>query len=654
MSRIMIIDDAPIITQPIEAALKREGYETVTAANGQEALQEIANARPDLILLDLAMPVMDGITFLKQLRKNSSTRDIPVIMLTAIADKPRVIQAAQLGVRSYLLKSRFSLTEMLDQIAQHLERAGGQAASAPKTQAKTSPSLANASNQAAPAAGAVAASSAAATSEPAPESVQPAVSATPAGTSSGAAPNAPPGAPEAAAGEPNLPSPDEYMKDDPVEALKALKPLMTRSEVMDRIEGAGELKGLSPAVTQVLKLTGNARCSIEQVAKAISQDHGIALKVLKLANSAVYTRGEPVDSVHTAVTRIGLGQIRQTVLNLAVIDQFNADGLCPEIEVGQFWEHAIATGLIAAEIGHALEMKDVDAAFTMGLIHDVGRLYFATQFGEVYAHVIKVARDLELPLEVVEQRLMLYNHADVMDRVLHSWKFPKQLINPIVFHHLSAGNVRRNAPRQLEEVAILGLANRLAHAMMLGSSGNEVIYPTEDICDLLKIGPEVIERIVGITREETDKVKFTLLASSNAANWPQLRQVHREALTQPMNPVFISALPQFDAYRIFCEELTVPQEGAAPNLGVLHLTSARDRVPLTSAFRKAEQEAGVSNLPLLILSPAGKIVPENALLSGRAYELLATPCAITKFIAAANRLLGGAGTSTESAPSQAA
>lgn len=607
MSTILVVEDSAIVRQPIEAALENSGYETRSAENGVEGLQQAAECSPDLILLDLALPEMDGIAMLKALRESEHAAGkppVPVIILTAVAEKAQVLAAVQLGISGYLLKSRFSLKELLEIIRKTLS-AGPTEASADCPPGITDTNETNAT----------------VVTEEAPSPIS---------------------HPVQVATECNQTSEDAH-------DLSSLKPLLTRSQVTEHLDACAEMKGLSPAVSQVLKLTGNNRCSIEQVARAISQDHAIALKVLKLANSAVYTRGEPVDSVQLAVSRIGLGQIRQTVLNISVIDQFSVKS--GPIDFGQFWEHAVATGVIAAEITRRRNdgsEKDVDAAFTMGLLHDVGRMYFAEQFSDEYAKVVETASQLQLPMEQVESRMLLLNHADIMDRVLHSWKFPKQLINPIVYHHLSAGNIRRNAPRQIEEVAALGLANRLAHALMLGSSGNEAIYPTEDLCQLLKLEPDVLDALaapVDGVRDESDKVKFALLMNSpGGVNWPQLRQVHRDELREPLRPLYVSMSPHYDGVRIFIEQmhddLRASSDDSMPNLGVMHIASARDRVALTTAYKAAEHDAGVSGLPLLILSPAGKLLPENSLLSGRQYEQLATPFVISRFVAAVNRLIG--------------
>ena len=75
---IMVVDDAPIFREPIAASLQCAGYRTVTACNGQAAFDKIQQKAPRLILLDVAMPVMDGITFLSLLCDDPETRDLPV------------------------------------------------------------------------------------------------------------------------------------------------------------------------------------------------------------------------------------------------------------------------------------------------------------------------------------------------------------------------------------------------------------------------------------------------------------------------------------------------------------------------------------------------------------------------------------------------
>jgi len=617
MAKILIVEDHAVIREPIEVALDSAGFETVAVSNGAKGLTAFAEHRPDMVLLDLAMPEMDGLTMLRALRAMPGGRDVPVIILSAISDKNKIVQAAALGIAGYVLKSRFSLRELLTLIRDNLPDAGKVESNVPQ-RAAANADVANA------AASPVQVSEPRQDSEPASQDdsldersalVTPAEGSTEAEGALGASGR---------------------------EQLRAVSPVSTRNEIMKQLGVVTELKGFSPAVSEVLRLTSSPRCSMESVSRAISRDHGLALKILKLANSAVYTRGEPVDAVAKAVLRIGLGQIREVVLNLAVIDKF-ADAAAGEyIDVGQFWEHAIATGIIAAELARVRNEKEVDAAFTAGLLHDVGRLLMLEALQEKYTAVLECADRLRLPTEQVEQHMLGLQHAEVMEYTLKSWKFSKQLVTPVVLHHLSAGNIRTTAPQQVHEVATIALANRLAHALLLGHAGNQQIYPTEDLCELLRLESSVIEHIESLAPDETVKMKFALLAVSAQPNWAQLSVIHRDAIGTDFVPLYVSEAPALDAHRIFCDVLSMQSNDDTvlqANVGVISIRNGRDVDALWTRFQNAEKKAGAEKLPVIFISPTGKIAPPAPMTAGRRVVQLATPFAVKRFVEIVKSLL---------------
>ena len=120
MPTILVVDDALICREPIAASLRLAGFKTLCAGNGQEALRILQNERPDLILLDIAMPVMDGITTLRKIRAIPQLANLPVIMLTAATDQRYMEQAAPLRPSEYMLKSHFSLPDLLTRVTRHL------------------------------------------------------------------------------------------------------------------------------------------------------------------------------------------------------------------------------------------------------------------------------------------------------------------------------------------------------------------------------------------------------------------------------------------------------------------------------------------------------------------------------------------------------
>ena len=120
MSLILVVDDAAAVREPIAAALRLAGYRTATAVDGKQALVAVLKEKPDLILLDLAMPVMDGMEYLAALRALPWTASTPVIVLSAGADRELVSRAAKFQVKDYLLKSALSLPELLKRVKQHV------------------------------------------------------------------------------------------------------------------------------------------------------------------------------------------------------------------------------------------------------------------------------------------------------------------------------------------------------------------------------------------------------------------------------------------------------------------------------------------------------------------------------------------------------
>ena len=90
--KILAVDDERHIVRLVQVNLERAGYEVVTAFDGKDALEKVAAEQPDLVVLDVMMPYMDGFEVLQNLRKNPSTRELPVIMLTAKAQDADVFR----------------------------------------------------------------------------------------------------------------------------------------------------------------------------------------------------------------------------------------------------------------------------------------------------------------------------------------------------------------------------------------------------------------------------------------------------------------------------------------------------------------------------------------------------------------------------------
>jgi len=115
---VLIADDESEVVQLVQMILEWEGYQVIAAANGVETLQRAETDKPDLILLDVRMPKMSGLTVLEHLAKSESTA-VPVIMLSVVTTQPEVRAALQRGAVAYLTKP-FELKEMTRLVGQVL------------------------------------------------------------------------------------------------------------------------------------------------------------------------------------------------------------------------------------------------------------------------------------------------------------------------------------------------------------------------------------------------------------------------------------------------------------------------------------------------------------------------------------------------------
>jgi DNA-binding response OmpR family regulator len=119
MATILVVEDDPVIRSTVEYALKRSGFETRAAADGNEALQAALEIEPDLVLLDLMLPGLDGYQVAERLR--SSGHDVPIIMVTALDQERDKVRGLDAGADDYITKP-FSMEELLARVRANLRR----------------------------------------------------------------------------------------------------------------------------------------------------------------------------------------------------------------------------------------------------------------------------------------------------------------------------------------------------------------------------------------------------------------------------------------------------------------------------------------------------------------------------------------------------
>jgi len=121
MKKILFIEDESALQKTFGEILKQEGYEMISALDGETGLRLAESEKPDLILLDLILPKIHGFDVLKKLKGDKETKDIPVIVLTNLEKIEDVDKALELGATTYLIKAQYSLEEVVEKIKKVLQ-----------------------------------------------------------------------------------------------------------------------------------------------------------------------------------------------------------------------------------------------------------------------------------------------------------------------------------------------------------------------------------------------------------------------------------------------------------------------------------------------------------------------------------------------------
>lgn len=119
--KILLAEDDRFLRRAAEAALKRAGYTVLAAADGEEALRQVRAERPDLVLLDLIMPKIQGFEVLKALKEDPATAAIPVIVLSNLGQDTDVRRALDGGAVAYLVKANLSLDDLVARVGRTLD-----------------------------------------------------------------------------------------------------------------------------------------------------------------------------------------------------------------------------------------------------------------------------------------------------------------------------------------------------------------------------------------------------------------------------------------------------------------------------------------------------------------------------------------------------
>ncbi|MEP0846505.1 MAG: HDOD domain-containing protein [Phycisphaerae bacterium] len=426
MASILVVDDMPFCRETIAELLRREGHVVELAADGREALAALKKHTPDLLLLDVAMPKLDGLSLLDSLRKTRRWRELPVVLLTDRAERGTVLRAGQLGVQGYLLKSSFDIEKLLALVGHALS---------PTAVARSD----------VPAAAGVGASRV--------ERGRPLPSYAP--------PPAAPGAP-----------PDRAETKGPEVAAGAS--FMPRDETIRRINEFVGTKTLAGVVAEVVAITSSPETPRSDLASVLKRDPVLSARVLRVANeAATNVNRRHVQTIEDAIAAVGFGAVHNIASSVGVFDTF------PSASTGglglvRCWQHCFAVAAIMNHFAAQIGAPAQGIAHLVGLCHDLGEIVLRQVFTDEYARATRLALDGGTTVRKLEARLFNVPHDELVGIVLAKMGLPDTIAAPICeYARFTCGAGRCTSAL----ACLLRVADYYAHGLLLAASTESAVAP---------------------------------------------------------------------------------------------------------------------------------------------------------------------------------
>lgn len=217
---------------------------------------------------------------------------------------------------------------------------------------------------------------------------------------------------------------------------------------------------------EVFRMMQDPDTSVPAIAEVIAQDQALSAKILHLVNSAFYGYSKQIRTISRAVVILGFQAVRNAALAISVFDYFKNENSSDELDLTKFWEHSIAVATICRSLAERAQLKDTEEAFTIGLLHDAGKLIEKRYFPQDFAGIYEVIGEQHLSWIEAERALFQINHATIGKVVFRRWNFPPSVVDAVHLHHSPV-----ETAKYPQLAALVHVADWFSYQMGMGTPG---------------------------------------------------------------------------------------------------------------------------------------------------------------------------------------
>lgn len=281
-----------------------------------------------------------------------------------------------------------------------------------------------------------------------------------------------------------------------------------QSQIKERLEqivnNIGQLPSMPDVAGKVVTMVSDPDVAFTAVSSEISKDQAITTNVLKLCNSAYFSRGKEISSIERATVTLGLKEVKDIVVVAATKSLLDKEIIGYDLAKGELWKHGLAVAVLSKKIAMQKRHKDIaDIAFTGGIIHDVGKTVLALYVQSAFKEILETVQKKQITFQTAEKEIMGFDHQEIGEKILSKWKFPAVLKDIVRYHH---------EPESASEesrllVSVVHIANTICLMGGIGIGSDGLYHQlNQEAIDLVGVNNNELEQLYANLPDILDQV----------------------------------------------------------------------------------------------------------------------------------------------------
>ena len=196
-----------------------------------------------------------------------------------------------------------------------------------------------------------------------------------------------------------------------------------------------DIKSFPQFVIETMRKLNDPESNAADVARSLSRDEGLVLRILKLANSAAYGLSRNITNISEAIAMLGYKSVSNIILAATVYSAMDKGLSGYALDRGELWRHSLMVAYTSRQLAKLTEKVGTEDAYVGGLLHDIGKVILNDYVRFGYGIIVKMVEEKHIPFTEAELKVLGFDHAMIGEIMIERWEMPKAYVAAVAYHH---------------------------------------------------------------------------------------------------------------------------------------------------------------------------------------------------------------------------